>query len=52
MQLEVAQACYMDEQNPRRFDGERAAPLRNVLERLVIALSEWRPRSRPSARPS
>ena len=52
MQLEVAQACYMDEQNPRRFDGERAAPLRNVLERLVIALSEWRSRSRPSARPS
>jgi N-formylglutamate amidohydrolase len=43
LQLETAQACYMDEANPRAFDAARAAPLAGVLERLVIALSEWRP---------
>jgi len=43
LQLEIAQACYMDERNPTQFDAARAAPLANVLERLVIALSEWRP---------
>jgi N-formylglutamate amidohydrolase len=48
LQLELAQACYMDEANPRAFDATRAAPLAVVLERLVIALSEWRP-PRPSA---
>jgi N-formylglutamate deformylase len=48
MQLEVAQACYMDERNPARFDAARATPLGSVLERLVIALSEWRPRSSAS----
>jgi N-formylglutamate deformylase len=46
LQLEMAQACYMDEANPRAFDAARAAPLAGVLERLVIALSEWRPASR------
>ena len=43
LQLEMAQACYMDEANPVTFDAARAAPLTRVLERLVIALSEWRP---------
>ena len=43
LQLEMAQACYMDEANPREFGAARAAPLAGVLERLVIALSEWRP---------
>jgi N-formylglutamate deformylase len=45
LQLEMVQACYMDEANPARFDADRAAPLIHVLERLVIALSEWRPPS-------
>ena len=43
LQLEVAQACYMDESAPFRYDPARAAPLAALLERLVIALSEWRP---------
>lgn len=43
VQLEMAQACYMDEANPEHFDAVRAAALAGVLERLVIALSEWRP---------
>ncbi len=44
LQLEMAQACYMDEAHPatvRRCARGRAH--RSVLERLVIALSEWRP---------
>jgi N-formylglutamate amidohydrolase len=44
LQLEIAQACYMDEAHPAAFDASRAAALTRVLERLVIALSEWRPR--------
>lgn len=44
LQLEMAQACYMDEANPGVFEPSRAAALAAVLERLVIALSEWRPR--------
>lgn len=43
LQLETAQACYMDEANPARFDAARAAGLGGILERLVITLSEWRP---------
>ena len=43
LQLEMVQACYMDEVNPSAFDPSRAAALTRVLERLVIALSEWRP---------
>jgi len=43
LQLELAQACYMDEANPALFDPGRAGVLVRVLERLVIALSEWRP---------
>jgi N-formylglutamate deformylase len=43
LQLEIAQACYMDEAAPFRYDPARAAPLLTLLERLVIALSEWRP---------
>jgi N-formylglutamate deformylase len=43
LQLEMAQRCYMDESNPASFDRSRAAALVSVLERLVIALSEWRP---------
>jgi len=38
LQLEIAQACYMDEAPPYPWDGARAAPLVAVLERLVAAL--------------
>jgi N-formylglutamate amidohydrolase len=43
LQLETAQACYMDESKPAVFDAGRAAALASVIEQLVIALSEWRP---------
>jgi len=43
LQLEMAQRAYMDEERPFRYDPARAAPLCAVLERLVIALAEWRP---------
>lgn len=43
LQLEMVQACYMDEDPPWRYDAQRAAPLGRLLERLVVALSEWRP---------
>jgi N-formylglutamate amidohydrolase len=43
LQLEIAQACYMDEAPPYRWDASRAAPLRAVLARLVDALLQWRP---------
>jgi len=38
LQLEIAQACYMDEAPPYRWDAARAASLVAVLERLVAAL--------------
>lgn len=44
LQLETAQSCYMDEAQPAAFDADRAARLGRVLERLVVALAEWRPR--------
>jgi N-formylglutamate amidohydrolase len=43
LQLEMVQDCYMDEAQPNRYDPVRAARLVALLERLVIALSEWRP---------
>lgn len=43
LQLEMVQACYMDENPPWRYDAARAAALTNLLERLVVALQEWRP---------
>jgi N-formylglutamate amidohydrolase len=46
LQLEIAQDCYMDEAAPSVYDPVRAQALSAVLERLVIALSEWRPRTR------
>jgi N-formylglutamate amidohydrolase len=42
LQLEVAQACYMDESPPYRWDPARAAALVAVLERLAGALAAWR----------
>jgi N-formylglutamate amidohydrolase len=43
LQLEMVQDAYMDERPPYRWDPARAAALARVLERLVIALAEWRP---------
>ena len=43
LQLEMTQACYMDEANPVRYDATRAAAVIAVLERLLVALAEWRP---------
>lgn len=43
LQLEIAQACYMDETRPREFDPDRARPLMTVLDRLIDMLSQWRP---------
>jgi N-formylglutamate deformylase len=44
LQLEQAQACYMDESPPYRWDASRAAPLVGVLEALVEFLLSTRPR--------
>lgn len=43
LQLEMVQDSYMDESQPARFDPARAEAIGALLERLVIALSEWRP---------
>ncbi len=43
LQLEMAEACYLDEEAPIRYDPVRAAPLIRLLERLVAALSGWQP---------
>ena len=43
LQLEMAQACYMDEAEPQRWQPERAADLMGVLRRLVQALIAWQP---------
>ena len=44
LQLEQAQACYMDESPPYRWDANRAAPLVAVLEALVEVLLSTHPR--------
>jgi N-formylglutamate amidohydrolase len=43
LQLEIAQACYLDETAPDDYDAGRAAALVGVLELLVDALLDWRP---------
>jgi len=45
LQLEIAQAAYMDETPPWPWDAARAAPLGAILQRLVDALVAWRPRA-------
>jgi len=45
LQLEIAQACYLDESAPDRYDARRAAALVGVLQRLIAALLDWRPAS-------
>ena len=48
LQLEMVQEAYMAEEPPWRWDARRAGALAAVLERLVVALAEWRPSGRPS----
>jgi len=43
LQLEMAQDCYMDEAPPFRWDPARASRLIGVLQRLVRALTSFRP---------
>lgn len=43
LQLEIAQASYMDEDRPEDFDPQRAAPLTARLHALVDTLARWRP---------
>lgn len=43
LQLEIAQASYMDETDPTRWDAERAAPLVSVLHDIIRRLTRWRP---------
>jgi N-formylglutamate deformylase len=44
LQIELAQASYMDEDRTS-FDEPRAAPLRDLLQRLVAALLQFSPAS-------
>ena len=43
LQLEIGERCYMDQDPPYAWDPARAAPLVDVLRRLVDALVAWRP---------
>lgn len=43
LQLEMAQACYMDEARPETFDADRARPLQQVLRSVLDALLRWKP---------
>jgi N-formylglutamate deformylase len=45
LQLEIAQACYMDERPPYPWDPQRASALVAVLTQLVDALRSWQPQS-------
>jgi len=42
LQLEIAQACYMDESRPHPWSASRAAALMEVLGRLTDTLLAWR----------
>ncbi len=44
LQLEIAQACYMDEDQPQDWDETRAFPLKSLLRRLFETLMAWRPK--------
>jgi formiminoglutamase len=41
LQLELAEAAYMDEAPPYTFDAARAAPLKALLERSIGAVVAW-----------
>lgn len=44
LQLEIVQACYMDELCTESFDESRARPLKAFLHQLVESLVMWRPK--------
>ena len=41
LQLEMAEAAYMDEAPPYPYDPEQAAPLKSVLQNVVSSLIDW-----------
>jgi N-formylglutamate deformylase len=41
LQLEVAQACYMDEDRPHSYDAQRAEPLREIALAALRRLVAW-----------
>lgn len=41
LQLELAEAAYMDEAPPYRFDPNRAAPLQSLLSRTMESVLVW-----------
>jgi N-formylglutamate deformylase len=41
LQLELAQAAYMDEAPPYRFEAGRAAPLRSLLAEAMASVVAW-----------
>lgn len=43
LQLEISQACYMNESRPRDFDPAAARPLIAMLKQLIDRLAQWRP---------
>ncbi len=43
LQIEIAQAAYMNEHDPQVFDPARARPLMAWLEQFVASLADWRP---------
>ena len=43
LQLEISQACYLDEDQPQQFDEQRAADLRELVLALGRCLMDWRP---------
>lgn len=43
LQLEIVQACYLDESDPERWDPVTAAPLIALLREFVDVLLGWRP---------
>ena len=43
LQLEIAQACYMDETQPEVWEEGRAEPLKSLLGDLFGCLLDWRP---------
>lgn len=43
LQLEIVQACYMDENNPETWHEARARALMALIDRLADFLATWRP---------
>ncbi|MGY6631993.1 MAG: N-formylglutamate deformylase [Wenzhouxiangella sp.] len=43
LQIEISQACYLDEQRPSEFGPQRASPLMDLLASIAERLLAWRP---------